>query len=91
MFGVSETWLSSCSDVLGSEALDIREYNFVREDRRGRGGGVGLYIKDRIPFKLVISECNDVVEHMWVEIEYCHKSIAVGVVLDLLALIVEIL
>lgn len=41
----------ACSDVLGSEALDIRECYFVRQNRRGRGGGVGLYIKDKIPIK----------------------------------------
>ena len=45
---VSETWLSP--KVTDAE-ITIPGYSIVRKDRNSRGGGVAIFIRDRIPFK----------------------------------------
>lgn len=46
--GVSETWLSSDHN---DSAFGINGYNFIRKDRDGRGGGVGIYIKKHFQYQ----------------------------------------
>lgn len=40
---VTETWLSP---ETSDGAISISGYNFERMDRGGRGGGVGMYVKE---------------------------------------------
>ena len=46
-------------------------YEFVHRNRdEKRGGGVGIYTRDMIEFKVSsdISKLDDSIEHLWVEI-----------------------
>lgn len=57
IFAVSETWLT---DLVSSALVDIQGYVFIRKDYRGRGSGVGMYIRQDIPFSIIpTSECTE--------------------------------
>lgn len=53
VFCVTETWLN---ENIPSDIVYIPNYNFFRKDRAGRGGGVGIYIRDGISCKVVFSD-----------------------------------
>ena len=47
--GISETWLDNSND----DIFNIPGYKFISNNRQHkRGGGVGLFIKDDLNFKL---------------------------------------
>ena len=47
---VTETWLT---DVIPDEALHIPDFSIVRKNRpTRRGGGVAVYIRESLPFKI---------------------------------------
>ena len=47
---ITETWLS---DIVPDEVVNIPKFNLVRKDRHvGRGGGVQVYIRESITYKL---------------------------------------
>lgn len=71
---VSETWL--CNDV-SAESVRVQDYRFVRKDRAGRGGGVGLYVHNSVKFGILQS--SSLIEQLWVG--FCINKIryAVGV------------
>ena len=50
VLGLSETWLTSDYD---NSMFSIPGYNFIRKDRAARGGGVGIYVKKYIKFKII--------------------------------------
>nr|CAH7739801.1 unnamed protein product [Callosobruchus chinensis] len=64
--GVSETWLNS--DV-PTNLLNVKNYTFLRKDRVGRGGGVGMYISNNLEFSVVLSESSFTLEELWVEVK----------------------
>lgn len=75
--GVTETWLRPDFDAA---TVTIDGFNLIREDRVvRRGGGVGIYIKNSIKFKIVSSGCLDFVEYIWVELILNSKNILLGV------------
>ena len=62
--------------------IGINGYNFIHSDSDSQAGGVGLYIKNSILYK-IIDELDlklNFVENIWIEVEANKKSIAVGVV-----------
>nr|CAI5816930.1 unnamed protein product [Callosobruchus analis] len=63
---ISETWLNGNVD---GPAVQINNYNFVRRDRNdgSRGGGVGIYIKNYIKYKIL--DQGDSTEDIWYENE----------------------
>lgn len=80
--GVTETWLTNKTS---SDVVSVPGYNFYRKDRgRGRGGGVGFYIKkslkcENLSFDNLILP--DGYEHYWMRIKINHKlSMSVGVI-----------
>lgn len=71
---LTETWLSptTLSDVIAVEG-----YALVRKDRRlGRGGGVGMYIKNSVSFNLIHTD--DDIEQLWIKLKINKKQFAVG-------------
>src|SRR5690348_11799414 len=60
---VTETWLNS---DLPDNCVEIDGYNFIRNDRESRGGGVGIYIKNSFKFKVVT--LNYEIEQLWLNI-----------------------
>ena len=75
VFAVTETWL--CEDV-PEEAVRVGGYTFLRRDRRGRGGGVGIYVKTSLTCAFLAS--NDSIEQVWVKSVLNTKEYAFGVV-----------
>nr|CAH7731414.1 unnamed protein product [Callosobruchus chinensis] len=65
--GVSETWLSA---NVPSDLISIDNYTFIRRDRNGRGGGVGMYVRNTLNFSLILSESNFLLEELWVEVKF---------------------
>lgn len=49
IFTVSETWLNP---RITDAEITIPGYSVVRKDRTSRGGGVAIFIRDEIPFKI---------------------------------------
>lgn len=57
ILAVTETWLTGSID---SALVDIQGYVFIRKDYRGRGSGVGMYIRQNIPFSILpTSDCTE--------------------------------
>ena len=62
---LSKTWLSS--DILASE-IEIVDYNLYRRDRKTKGGGVAVYVRQDLCVVLrVYLESSDV-EALWLQI-----------------------
>ena len=79
IIGISETWLKPNSIV----SFDIDGYDFIRSDRsNGRGGGVGLYVRKDLPYKVHdFSEQCEGVQFIGIEIICKHsKNIFVMVI-----------
>lgn len=79
VIGISESWFKS--DTC-SQSLNLPGYNLVRNDRPDdRGGGVCLYISDKLRYKIIFrSERYRVCESLFVEIFGNGASAVVGVV-----------
>ena len=61
---VTETWLS---DDIPDEALYIPGFTIVRNDRStGRGGGVAIYIRETLPFKIRCEFNKSEYECLWI-------------------------
>lgn len=79
VFAISESWLH---DNVSSRAVDLSGYKFCRNDRHGsRGGGLGLYISNKLRFKVVfkVSDSN-LCESLFVELYFGSVKILLGVV-----------
>ena len=79
IFGVTETHLNDDDSV---SIVYIPGYTFVNKPRvKGRGGGVGVYISNRIPYHRRFDLENDTVECIWLEITYPKtKSFLIGII-----------
>ena len=64
-----ETWLKDNPDLLDYLKIDGCDIKF-RNREHTRGGGVGLYIRSDIKFKLrnYIVNTNTDIEHLWIEV-----------------------
>lgn len=71
---VSETWLNS---NISDELVHIENYVFVRSDREGRGGGVGIYVHNSIRFTLIDMQNNNI-EQIWILVQICQSNVALG-------------
>lgn len=76
---VSETWLN---DDIPTNIIKIPNYRFLRKDRQGRGGGVGIYVRESIKCKIVLEKfgCVEGVEHLWIELHFGRLNILLGVI-----------
>ena len=74
---LSETWLKNDKHLLEYVRLPGYELAYRNRDEK-RGGGVGIYIRDMIEFKVRsdISKLDDSIEHLWVEIQGKKKNSA---------------
>ncbi|KAJ0182642.1 hypothetical protein K1T71_002011 [Dendrolimus kikuchii] len=78
---VSESWLKP---VLSSTSYILPGYRLIRNDRVGsRGGGVAIYLRDHVPFKIINLSTQppppDAGEHIFIEVEMQHTKVLVGV------------
>lgn len=79
IIGVSETWLDG---RVNTNNVKIQGYNFVRQDREGRGGGVGLYIKSCYKYSVINNDFTrkENFEQVWVKILFQKVSFIFGCV-----------
>ncbi len=77
---LSETWLNDEIAPKAFDCLPLAGYQLLRKDRLGRGGGVALYIKDKykVTEKFSLTSVKSSIEHIWVELKFRNKVIAVG-------------
>lgn len=76
IFGLSETWLS---EKIASSSLTIPDYNIIRSDRIGRGGGTTFYIKKCYKFQnLELPASESGLEQLWISIKINGKNICFG-------------
>ncbi|KAJ8914711.1 hypothetical protein NQ315_017421 [Exocentrus adspersus] len=72
---LSETWLTQ---TISDNLISLDNYNLVRADRHGnRGGGVLLYIKKHIAYKILT--VNNNIEQLWIKFKLGGIQTAVGV------------
>ena len=72
---LSETWLKNDKHLL--EYVNLPGYKFSYRNRdEKRGGGVGVYIKDCIAYKIRndIISLDDSLEHQWVDVNGKNKK-----------------
>lgn len=74
ILAITETWLHN--DV-PNEAVAINGYKLIRKDRDGRGGGVGIYIKENLSFQII--ETGDTIEQLCVSIKLKSVLCIIGV------------
>ena len=78
LIALSETWLNP---DMTDDFLKVEDYTFLRCDRTGRGGGVGLYILEKLkPKKLDVIDFNNGIDQLWVRFKCKKLSVVVGVV-----------
>ncbi|CAH1974206.1 unnamed protein product [Acanthoscelides obtectus] len=68
---VTETWLN---DNIGSSAIRIPNYNFIRTDRIGRGGGVGFALKELIKSNFLRTNISPLLEEQWISFRFEGKT-----------------
>lgn len=76
IYGLSETWLS---EPLSSNSSKIHNYNLVRKDRDGRGGGVAFYVVNSLKFQVIdTSAQQSALEQLWIRTKINGKIICFG-------------
>ena len=73
---VTETWLRA---DIGDHLVSVEGYSFVRVDRGSRGGGVGVYLRDTLPYSRIDAPEADTFEHVWTKFRVGRKLFAFGV------------
>ena len=66
VFSVTESWLD---DSVDDHEVQIDGYQIIRADRNRHGGGVAIYIKSEIPFKIRDDLTHSDIENIWVEVQ----------------------
>lgn len=78
IIGVSETWLQP---DFPSKYVCIPNYNLIRADRDGRGGGVACYLKATYKFKIFYSSTSDnTLEQIWLIVNFNKQRVALGTI-----------
>ena len=78
IIGITESW--AINDITDAE-LGLECYIMFRKDRRRRGGGVLLYIKETIPaYEVQLQEEADCNEAIWCKLVTGHTTVTIGVV-----------
>ena len=72
---LSKTWLKNDKHLLEYVSLPGYKFSYRNRDEK-RGGGVGVYIKDCITYKIRndIISLDDSLEHLWVEVKGKNKK-----------------
>ncbi|XP_075162651.1 uncharacterized protein LOC142235284 [Haematobia irritans] len=75
---VSETWFTSS---VADAQVKVDGYKIVRNDRSSHGGGVAVYVKNNVAFKVVKqSQPDERIEYVLIEIKHNGKNALVGAV-----------
>lgn len=75
---ISETWLD---EGISDSFISLKGYKIFRSDRKKRGGGVAIYVRNGIPCKFISqSEDGDKVEFLFIEISAVERNLLLGCV-----------
>lgn len=75
IFAVTETWLGT---HVPEESINLDEFAFVRRDRDGRGGGVGVFLRGFIKYSVLDVSSN--IEQLWLGLEINKFKLVIGIV-----------
>lgn len=77
IFAVTETWLE-LNNV--PTFINIPNYTLTTADRLGRGGGggVGFFVKNNVPFKVIFSNISQCLEQLWISVKILGPCGALG-------------
>ena len=77
---ISETWLKPS---LPSNLYPLPGFILIRNDRTSRrGGGVAIYLRADLPFKIIAQSPTDrlfIMEYLFIEVSFCGTKILLGV------------
>ena len=76
VLAITETWLGPNVD---DGLIKLNNYRCVRRDRDGLSGGVAIYLRNAIKFKVVPSDSFSFLEQLWLEISFGGKKYMAGV------------
>lgn len=72
LLGVSETRLANGAL---DEYYKIDKYILLHKERSsGTGGGVGIYVKENLKCELLVANCSEILEEVWVKVELDRKQ-----------------
>ncbi len=74
---LSETWLDGS---ITDDQLKLDGYNLIRKDRNRHGGGVAVFIRNDIHFKVCEEYSNDSYEVIWLHVYFGSKKVLFGTV-----------
>lgn len=80
LVAISETWLKQ--EIVSSK-LYVDGYTLFRSDRLTRGGGVALYVDNRLNAKKLVYDFSTLhveIDHLWVEVKQNKALIALGII-----------
>lgn len=79
IIGVTETWLT---DDYPSEYIQINNYKFLRSNRPTRGGGLGVYLKNKFDSKIYYknNQFDTGLEQLWLKIKINKHKVGLCVV-----------
>lgn len=75
IISISESWLTA---NIHNEDIKINGYKIFRADRKGRGGGVAIYIKNCIRAKTLVNDSNNGSEQLWLTFTFNKITYAFG-------------
>lgn len=73
--GVTETWLTRNTE---DRQLLLNDFTLLREDYRGRGSGVGMYIRKSLKF--IRLQTASPIEHLIIKVTINSKNYIIGVI-----------
>lgn len=76
VIGITETWLND--DIL-TDRVNIPGYRLFRKDREGRGGGVALYVSDKLSCQEISFDFQFTTENIWMKLRVSEKLFIIGV------------
>ncbi|CAH2096752.1 unnamed protein product [Euphydryas editha] len=79
IMAINETWLKTGEEDRAPRLPGYRLHHIPRPSEiRGRGGGVGFYIKKDIPIQILSYVHNSKVEQMWIRVKINAQSMVIG-------------
>ena len=66
---------------MSSQMLTVNEYSLYRKDRLGRGGGVAVYVWDKLKSQRIdVPNPENGIDQLWLKIKCCDIRLVIGVV-----------
>lgn len=78
VFGITESWLKN---YISNKSIAIKGFNIIRNDRKKkRGGGVMMYVRTGIKYKVIAMSNRSDIEYLFVEMNINNNKVLIGIV-----------